>query len=212
MGHRRAEDPAVLQVVILSEGHRRLGVVVDEVQGDTTFVIKQLPWNVRRAQGVMGATHQGDAQLALVVDVSHLFRGSQVQADGHQLKVSTKKAALKVLVADDSLTSRTLERNILIGAGYHVRVVEDGEAAFAALLEEHFDLLVSDVQMPILDGLDLTRRVRADARLSQLPIVLVTSLDRPEDVAMGAKAGADEYIIKGQFDQGALLEAVSRLL
>lgn len=212
LGFERASDPPFLHVVVVSDGDQRMGLVVDEVRGDTTFVIKRLPWNVRRVPGVIGVTHLGDAALALVIDVAHLIRHRAVRPDDGRPKVAPRRATPRILVADDSLTSRTLERNILIGAGYDVTVVEDGGEALRVLGEGGFDLLVSDVQMPVLDGFQLTRAVRADPRLAGLPIVLVTSLERPEDVAEGARAGADEYIVKGRFDQESLLAAVSRLL
>ena len=122
------------------------------------------------------------------------------------------KAKPRILVVDDSLTSRTLERNILGGAGYEVEIAVDGEAAWALLGKQRFDLVVSDVQMPLCDGIELTRRIRRTDRLQNLPVILVTSLDRPEDIAAGGSAGANEYIVKGRFDQQALLDAVSRLL
>jgi two-component system chemotaxis sensor kinase CheA len=212
MGLPHEDDPEFLQVAVVTEGVQRLGLVVDEVQGDTSFVIKRLPWNIRRAQGVIGATHQGDAALALVVDPTHLFRTQNTSTREHRVKQSTTKQRPRILVADDSLTSRTLERNILVSAGYDVKVAEDGELALQALEHHDFDLLVTDVQMPKMDGFELTRRVRSHPRLARLPIVLITSLDRPEDVAEGARVGADEYIVKGQFDQEVLLKTVSRLL
>jgi two-component system chemotaxis sensor kinase CheA len=212
MGQPRGDDPRMLNVVVVADGVHRHGLVVDEIQGDTSFVIKRLPWNVRRTPGVIGATHQGDASLALVVDVTHLFRVQSGNGDDRRVQAAPRRAARRILVADDSLTSRTLERNILTGAGYEVEVVVDGDAALRALENGTFDLVVSDVQMPGLDGIALTRRIRATSRLSHLPVILVTSLDRPEDVAEGARAGANEYIVKGRFDQRALLEAVSRLI
>jgi chemotaxis protein histidine kinase CheA/CheY-like chemotaxis protein len=212
MGQPRGDDARMLNVVVVADGVHRHGLVVDEIQGDTSFVIKRLPWNVRRTAGVIGATHQGDASLALVVDVTHLFRVQGGNGDDRRVQAALRRAARRILVADDSLTSRTLERNILSGAGYDVEVVVDGDAALKALESGTFDLVVSDVQMPGLDGIALTRRIRATSRLAHLPVILVTSLDRPEDVAEGAKAGANEYIVKGRFDQRALLEAVSRLI
>ena len=186
---------------------------MDEVRGDTSCVIKRLPWNVRKLRGVIGAVHQGDAPLALVVDVAQLLRGHTSVPDREQrVQAPQQRRKPRILVADDSLTSRTLERNILSSAGYDVETAIDGEEAWRSLEQGEFDLLVSDVQMPGLDGFELTRRVRAHAKLGQLPVVLVTSLDRPDDVAQGADAGANEYIVKGRFDQRTLLETVSRLL
>jgi two-component system chemotaxis sensor kinase CheA len=212
MGDVRVEDPATLKIVVVTEGTARLGLVVEEIIGDTTFVIKALPWNVRRLRGVIGATQQGSSALALVPDMSQLFRRETSQSEVHKLKLPESRRRPRILVADDSLTSRTLERNILVGAGFEVETVEDGAAALAALQARQFDLMVSDVQMPEMSGLELTARVRALPALARLPIILVTSLDQPEDIQEGARVGADEYIIKGQFDQKALLEAVSRLL
>jgi two-component system, chemotaxis family, sensor kinase CheA len=212
MGEARSEDPLTLKVVVVTEGNAKIGLVVDEVLGDTTFVIKPLPWNVRRLRGVIGATQQGGAALALVPDMAQLFRREASQAEGHKLKLPEARPRTRILVADDSLTSRTLERNILVGAGFEVETVEDGAAAFAALQARPFDLLVSDVQMPEMSGLELAARVRSTPALAKLPIILVTSLDQPDDIQEGARVGANEYIVKGQFDQKALLEAVSRLV
>jgi CheY-like chemotaxis protein len=110
------------------------------------------------------------------------------------------------------LTARVLARNILAAAGYRVTLTEDGSAAWALLQKEPFDLVVSDVQMPIMDGLELTRRIRNDQNIGKLPVVLVTQLGEPEDVARGREAGANEYLVKGKLDRRSLLAAVSRLL
>ncbi len=213
MGRERKPDPEMLTVVVVTDGAYQQGLVVDEVLGDGSFVSKRLPWNVRRVPGVMGATQRGEAALALVVDVPALFRSKGDAADASRRPhLVTAKTKPRILVVDDSLTSRTLERNILIGAGYEVEIAVDGEAAWALLGKQRFDLVVSDVQMPLCDGIELTRRIRRSDRLQNLPVILVTSLDRPEDVAAGGSAGANEYIVKGRFDQQALLDAVSRLL
>jgi two-component system chemotaxis sensor kinase CheA len=121
-----------------------------------------------------------------------------------------------VLVVDDSLTTRTLEKNILESAGYRVRLATDGAEALELLgqMAESggCDLLLSDVDMPRINGFDLTAQVRADARFQHLPVVLVTSLDTPADRERGIAAGADAYIVKRTFEQQALLETVARLV
>ena len=103
-------------------------------------------------------------------------------------------------------------RNALEGAGYQVFLCSDGHDAWETLTSREADLLVSDINMPRIDGLELTRRVRANARLAHLPVVLVTSRERKEDLVAGAAAGANEYIVKSQLDQTKLLEAVARLV
>jgi len=119
---------------------------------------------------------------------------------------------LRVLIVDDSVMTRTLERTILEAAGYSVVVAADGAQALDLLNEHQIDAIVSDVEMPRMDGLALTSAVRQDERWRHLPIVLVTSLDSPEQVERGAAAGADAYIVKGRFDQNDLLQTIGRLL
>jgi two-component system chemotaxis sensor kinase CheA len=121
-----------------------------------------------------------------------------------------------VLVVDDSLTTRTLEKNILEAAGYQVRLATDGLAALQMLDDladdGGCDLLLSDIDMPQLNGFELTAQVRAGARFKHVPIVLVTSLDTPADRERGIAAGADAYIVKRTFEQQALLETIARLI
>ncbi|MDI1446057.1 response regulator [Polyangium sp. 6x1] len=214
MQEPRQTDPSKLLVVALSDGAARLGVVVDEVLGEVESVAKGLPWNVPRIPGVAGAMILGSGALAVVLDVPRLLDVARSRKGERTETVHAAEAVKKrrILVVDDSLTSRTLERNILDAAGYEVETANDGEAAWQALQGGAFDLVVSDVQMPRLDGMELTQRIRAHPKLKSLPVILVTSLDRPADLAQGSAAGADEYIVKGRFDQRKLLEAVARLI
>ncbi|MDH5490899.1 MAG: response regulator, partial [Myxococcales bacterium] len=214
MAESRQDDPERLAVVVVEHGRQRRGLVVGDVLGEAEFVVRQLPWNIRRLRGIAGAAVLGDGGLAVVIDVPSLFEGAASGRLAATETVKRKSEARKqrILVVDDSLTSRMLERNILLATGYDVEVANDGEEGWEALQRQEVDLLITDVEMPRLDGIELTRRVRADARLRELPIIMVTSLSRPEDVKAGAAAGADEYIVKGRFDHRALLDAVNRLI
>ena len=118
----------------------------------------------------------------------------------------------RILVAEDSITSRTLLKNILETTGYEVRTVVDGLEALTALMEEEFDLLISDVEMPRMNGFDLTARIRAEDKHADLPVMLVTSLESREDREKGVDVGANAYITKGSFDQTTLLETARRLV
>jgi two-component system chemotaxis sensor kinase CheA len=113
---------------------------------------------------------------------------------------------------EDSITSRTLLKNILEVSGYDVQTAVDGADALATLKSGAFDLVVSDVDMPRMNGFELTARVRADKRLGELPVILVTALDSREDRERGIDVGANAYIVKSSFDKGNLLEAVRRLV
>jgi two-component system chemotaxis sensor kinase CheA len=122
-------------------------------------------------------------------------------------------AVPKVLVVEDSFTVRELQRSILEAAGYRVVTARDGRDGLETLQRDpEIDLVVTDLEMPELDGLDLTRAIRADATRSAVPIVIVTSRASDEDRQRGVEAGADAYMAKGGFDQQALLETVERLI
>ena len=117
-----------------------------------------------------------------------------------------------MLVAEDSITSRMLLKSILESAGYKVKTAVDGMEAFTLLRAEPYDLVVSDVEMPRLNGFDLTAKIRADKKLAELPVVLVTALETREDREHGIDVGANAYIVKSKFDQSQLLDVVRRLV
>lgn len=117
-----------------------------------------------------------------------------------------------VIVCDDSFTTRTLEKNILESAGYPVRVAADGLEAWNLLQSEGADVVVSDINMPRMDGFELTAKIRADERFKHLPVILITSLESREDRERGVQVGSDAYIVKSAFDQESLLSTIRRLI
>jgi len=117
-----------------------------------------------------------------------------------------------ILVVDDSITTRVMEKNILESAGYHVLLANDGVEALASLRITHFDLVVSDVDMPRMNGFDLTQKVKHDEKLRNVPVILVTALDSAADRERGLESGADAYMIKHEFDQKNLLETIEQLI
>ena len=129
-----------------------------------------------------------------------------------QRAVPAGRAAPRVLAVEDSITSRLLLKHILEGAGYQVDTAVDGLDAQSRLRREQFNAVVSDIEMPRMDGLALTRSIRADARTRDLPVVLVTSLQTAEERERGLQAGADAYVVKGAFDQDNLLATLRRLM
>ena len=124
----------------------------------------------------------------------------------------TQAPVASILVVDDSITTRTLEKNILETAGYHVITAVDGAEALKRLDEYPIELVVSDIQMPYMDGVVLTQHIRENPDHMQLPIILVTSLESQEDRERGMLAGADAYVIKRGFDQGHLLDLIRQFL
>lgn len=204
-----AEQPAL----VVRSGAEEGVLFVNEVLGERELVVQQLGWNVQ-SPVLVGAAVIDRGQLCLVVDTGALLRMPSKQAVRHVVpaKPDTPLRKVRILVADDSVTSRTLEKNILTAAGYEVSLANDGEEAWQALQSGAFDLLISDVEMPRRNGLDLTRQIRESERLRDLPVILVTSLGKEEQRQAGAIAGANAYIVKGTFDQDALLKTVRRLI
>lgn len=206
-------------VVVLARGSTRAAMAVAEVLREEEFVVRPLPWNLTTVRGICGATALGDGTLAPVLDVDEvLVRGlaERARPDGTERAgapppgAAPPRGRARVLVADDSPAIRESYRMLLASSGYDVAVAEDGAVAYEVLSRGGYDLLVSDIQMPRLDGLELTRKLRAHPSLSRLPVVLSTSLGRPEDVARGMEAGADEYVVKEHAAHGKLLAAVAR--
>jgi two-component system chemotaxis sensor kinase CheA len=181
-------------------------VAVDEVLGQQEVVVGSLGARAARVTHLAGASVLDDGRLVGVLNAGELLRRMAPAA------LRPAEAAGRVVVADDALTTRAAMKAILELAGYRVAAVADGEEAFELVREQGASLVVSDVQMPRLDGLGLTRRLKADARLRAIPVILVTSLDAAEDRAAGLAAGADAYLVKREVERGRLLEVVRRLL
>jgi len=171
---------------------------------------------------VSGAALLGTGDVIIVLDANDLIRSASGAKRLPRIAIrepaveAAEIRRLRILIADDSITTRTLEKNILESAGYRVRLATDGQEALDLLRamtdSNGCDLLLSDIDMPRLNGFDLTRQVRGDTKLRHLPVVLVTSLDGAGDRERGVAAGADAYIIKRAFDQQALLDIISRLV
>ena len=126
--------------------------------------------------------------------------------------VASSEKQTKILVAEDSITSRMLLRNILETAGFHVKTAVDGLEAFQILQNDSFDLVVSDIEMPGMNGFELTSKIRTDARYATIPVVLVTALSSDWDRQRGLEAGANAYIVKSNFEQSNLVETIHRLI
>ncbi|HET89198.1 MAG TPA: hybrid sensor histidine kinase/response regulator [Chloroflexi bacterium] len=209
-----------IPVVILAAAERRMAFAVDALAGEQEVVIKSLGKQLSRVGGVAGATVLGSGEVVLILNVADLIklglrgdRRSVLSALTQAVSPEKKRARRRILVVDDSITTRTLEKNILEAAGYDVQLATDGQEALNAIATGGPpDLVVSDVVMPRLDGFGLTQRIREDSRLAEIPVILVTSLDSPEDKARGIEVGADAYITKSSFDQNNLLETIEQLI
>ncbi|NJP04546.1 MAG: hybrid sensor histidine kinase/response regulator [Chloroflexaceae bacterium] len=204
--------------LLLGSGERQVACMVDAVLGEQELVVHRLPPPLQRLRFIAGATILADGSVIPILDLVDLLRA--VMGQRHMVHLVTEPEAVqrrhRVLVADDSITTRTLEKNILEAAGYHVQLATDGLEAFEMLHrgteEGTYELLLSDIDMPRLNGFELTQQVRSDPQLKHLPVVLVTSLDTPADRQRGIASGADAYIVKRGFDQQTLLETIAHLI
>ncbi|HUZ17762.1 MAG TPA: response regulator, partial [Spirochaetia bacterium] len=209
----RKED---LPVLVLFSGTENLAVRVSEVMYEHEVVVKSLGPQLFRVRNILGASVLGSGALVPVLNVADLVLSATSESQREKRPSDADKkpsfAAQTILVAEDSITSRTLLRNILESRGYIVVTAVDGREALTALKQRTFDLLVSDVDMPRMNGFELTAAVRRDEKLAELPVVLVTSLESREDREKGIESGANAYIVKSSFDQSNLLEIAERLL
>jgi two-component system chemotaxis sensor kinase CheA len=204
---------------VLSHGDRAVALLVDRLVDETELVVKALGAPLSRVRHVAGAAVLGTGTVVVILNSGDLIRSAlgtvesaPRQAANEVVAATAETPRRRVLVVDDSVMTRTLERTILESAGYLVLTAGDGQHALEVLNESHVDVIVSDIEMPRMTGLELTAAIRQDERWVHLPIVLITSLDSPEEIERGAAAGADAYITKGRFDQNDLLQTIGRLL
>ncbi len=210
------EGSEFIPVLVLGAAEKRIAFSVDEVLDEQEVLVKSLGKQLSRVRNIAGATILGSGKVVPILNVSDLMKSAVkttvVPAKAAVAVEEVDSERKSILVAEDSITSRTLLKNILESAGYHVQTTVDGTDAFTALRTEYFDLVVSDVDMPRLNGFDLTSKIRSDKKLSELPVVLVTSLESREDKERGIDVGANAYIVKSSFDQSNLLEVIRRLI
>lgn len=201
--------------VIARAGASTFALVVDELLSEQEVLPKSLGKQLRRVRYIAGATQLGDGSLVPILAPDDIVKYGLAPGEGAVPSVrqaSSASALKRVLVVEDSITSRLLLKHILEGAGYQVTTAVDGLEALSQLRQEDFDAVVSDIEMPQMDGLALTERIRANPKTEDMPVILVTSLQSPEEKERGLRAGADAYVVKGSFDQDNLLTTIRRLI
>jgi len=203
-----------LTLLVVTRAGQTIAFAVDAIQGEQEVLMKGLGPQLVLVRHIAGASILPTGALALVLSVRDLMvtalsatpiaRQAETQVVVRQQNV--------VLVAEDSITARTLFRHVLEAVGYQVITAVDGMDAWGKLRAGGIDLVISDVEMPRLDGFGLTARIRADTALQELPVILITSLGSREDRERGVNVGASAYIVKDNFDQAHFLDLVSRLI
>jgi len=208
-----------LVLVAIGTGRERYGLVVDAVRGEQSLTVQPLEPTFGKLRDIAAAALLDDGTPVLILDVPDMLHSiARLLDDGAALRLgfaageSAAGRARRVLVVDDSLTVREMQRKLLAARGYHVDVALDGLDGWNQLRGADYDLVITDIDMPRLDGIGLTERIRRDPRLARLPVMIVSYKDRPEDRARGLEAGADYYLAKGAFHDATLLDAVRDLV
>ncbi len=215
--HLDANDAGFLHVLVLTAIGKHIAFVVDEVLTEQEVLVKSLGRQLSRIRNISAATILGSGKVVPILNVTDLMKSAlqvaHTRTNGTvELKAETKAPAQTVLVVEDSITARSLLKGILEVAGYKVSAAVDGIDGLTQLRSGEFDIVVSDVDMPRMNGFDLTAKIRSDKKLADLPVVLVTALESREDRERGVDVGANAYIVKRSFEQSNLLEVVRRLI
>jgi two-component system, chemotaxis family, sensor histidine kinase and response regulator WspE len=218
-GAVETRDP--MSVVVVSDRGSRFGMIVDEFLGERDLEVRPLDPRLGKPPDINSASVLDDGWPVLIVDVEDLVRSIDNLLGGKRLKSpasaiaaasKARKPARRILVVDDSITVRELERQLLESRGYVVDVAVDGVDGWNAVRMGDYHLVISDVDMPRMDGIALVRSIKQDARLKSIPVVIVSYKDREEDRMRGLDAGADGYLTKSSFHDRTFLDAVADLI
>jgi two-component system sensor histidine kinase and response regulator WspE len=209
-----------LPVAVVSDRGHRFGVVVDDFLGERDLDVRPLDPRLGKVPNINSASVLEDGWPVLIIDVEDLVRSTDNLLHGRRFKMPAPdestgeviKAAKRVLVVDDSVTVRELERQLLASHGYQVDVAVDGMDGWNAVRSVGYDLVVSDVDMPRMDGIEMVTRIKQDPKLRSLPVIIVSYKDREEDRIRGLDAGASSYLTKSSFHDESFLQTVADLI
>ncbi|MES2217151.1 MAG: hybrid sensor histidine kinase/response regulator [Pseudomonadota bacterium] len=207
----------IISVIIVKRDWHTLALIVDEIIGEREIVVKPLQDPLNEMPCIAGGTLSSIGEVILVLNVGDIiYRG--LNNSFETVLTTTDEITVKkqdiphILVVDDSITTRTLEQNVLENKGYKVTVAVNGKEAWDLLQNNQFSMLITDVNMPIMDGFELTERVKKSERLSSLPVIIVTALGSDNEKRRGIEVGANAYIVKSEFESNVLLQTVSQLV
>ena len=214
-----ARGGELLPVVVASDRSHRFGVVVERFLGERDLRVSPLDARLGKVPNINSSSVLENGWPVLIIDVEDLIRSIDNLLSGRRLgrlaaqEVERQvRAAKRILVVDDSITVRELERQLLENRGYTVDVAVDGVDGWNAVRSAHYDLVVSDIDMPRMDGIQLVQHIKADARLKTIPVVIVSYKDREEDRIRGLDAGANFYLTKSSFHDRTFLTTVADLI
>jgi two-component system, chemotaxis family, sensor kinase CheA len=203
------EDAVIL---ILAMGNEMIGVMIDSLISEEDMEVKPLPSHMRNSDLASGATITGKGDVVILLHVPKIMEKSKMHHEGKKINRPIKKEKQRILVVEDSVSTREIEKSILESYGYQVDIASDGIEGLEKTQKVKYDLVLSDIEMPRLDGFSLVEKLRSTEDYKHTPIIIVSSRDREEDKRRGIEVGADAYIIKGNFDQSNLIATVQNLI
>ncbi|MDQ6993033.1 MAG: response regulator [Mariprofundus sp.] len=208
------EGADALMLLIIKQGASAVAFLIDDVVHEREVVIKPLMGALSKIPHVLGAAVSASLGVMVVLNSYVLLEQALRSSSDLKLKKENHKVVVKqrILLVDDSITTRTLEKSVLESKGYHTSLAVNGSQAWDILQSESFDLIISDVEMPLMNGFELAAKIKGDARLKETPVIIVTSLANDADKKRGIDAGADAYIVKSQFESRALLKLIGQLI
>lgn len=208
-----------IKLMILSHNPTKLAFVVNAVYGEHEGIVKDLGPQLKYVRNIAGVTLIENSKLVPVINVTELIQSAIERSASKSSKgvnETSKKGkadgAKRVLVVEDSITIRSMLRSFLEGAGFIATTAIDGIDGLNKLENDKFDVVVSDIEMPRMNGFELTKKIRSNSALSDTPVILVTALESGDDMKKGMEAGADAYIVKSSFEQSNLLETIKRFI
>jgi len=200
-------------IVIIRDSEEKLGLIVDEVIGREEMVVKPLPDHLQNLRMVSGVTIGERNTILNLLHIPELLKqAKEIAEPGRRTHAVRETHTANILVVDDSYNTREIEKSILEANGYIVDTAVDGQDGFEKTRDKLYDLIITDVEMPRLDGFSFTEWMRADERYHTVPIIIVTSREKDEDKKRGIRVGANAYIVKGDFDQSNLIDTVRSLI
>lgn len=208
----RRQPQDELRLLIAQVQQEKLALVIDELVDERDLVIKQLPEHLRQQPLIAGMVSSGHNELVSLLHVPRLLEMARRRRSSAASRPATSQQQQRILVVDDSLNTREIEKDVLEAWGYQVTLAENGQEGLRKALAEEFDAVLTDVEMPVMDGFTLTARLRQEERYRNRPIVIITSREKESDRRRGIEVGADAYIVKGSFDQSSLVETLRVLL
>lgn len=209
------DDPQKLMIVVGYYGKEQIAFIVDDILEEIEVVIKPIPYVVKKVKNVSAVTVSLNGEIIPILFMPDLINSAKMIQEGMKepiIQTKSKENVPLVLVVDDSLNTREIEKTILEAYGYRVETARDGLDGYEKAMETQYDVIVSDLEMPRLNGFGLIERLRQEQKYKLTPIIVVTSRENDNDKRRGIEVGANAYIIKGSFDQTSLVDTIESLL